>query len=99
MKNVNKTALLIAMVTIAASPAFAQEAHSIDGKSFLTFGKALALGIAAAGGAIAQGRTAAAALDGIARNPAAQAKIFTPMIIGLALIESLVIYCFVNLFL
>ena len=35
---------------------------------------------------------AAAALDGIARNPGASDKIFTPMILGLALIESLVIY-------
>ena len=32
------------------------------------------------------------ALEGIARNPNASDKIFTPMIIGLALIESLVIY-------
>ena len=34
----------------------------------------------------------AAALEGIARNPQAYNKIFTPMILGLALIESLVIY-------
>ena len=33
-----------------------------------------------------------AALDGIARNPGADAKIRTPMILGLALIESLVLY-------
>jgi F-type H+-transporting ATPase subunit c len=34
----------------------------------------------------------AAALEGIARNPGAAGKIVTPMIIGLAMIESLVIY-------
>ena len=39
-----------------------------------------------------QGRTASTALDGIARNPGAAGKLFTPMILGLALIESLVIY-------
>jgi len=33
-----------------------------------------------------------AALEGIARNPQASNKIFVPMIVGLALIESLVIY-------
>ena len=33
-----------------------------------------------------------AALEGIARNPQASGKIFVPMIVGLALIESLVIY-------
>ena len=47
------------------------------------------------GGALGQGKGVAAALDGIARNPGASGKIFAPMIIGLALIESLVIYAFV----
>ena len=37
-------------------------------------------------------RSVVAALEGIARNPSASGKITTPMIIGLALIESLVIY-------
>jgi F-type H+-transporting ATPase subunit c len=55
----------------------------------------LASAIAAAGGGIGQGRAAAAALEGIARNPNASGKIFTPMILGLALIESLVIYALV----
>jgi F-type H+-transporting ATPase subunit c len=55
----------------------------------------LGLGIAAFGGALGQGKGVAAALDGIARNPGASGKIFAPMIIGLALIESLVIYVFV----
>lgn len=42
--------------------------------------------------AIGQGRAAAAALEGIARQPEAAGRIQTAMIIGLALIESLVIY-------
>jgi F-type H+-transporting ATPase subunit c len=48
--------------------------------------------VAAFGGGLGQGRAVAAALEGIARNPSASDRIFTPMIIGLALIESLVIY-------
>ena len=59
----------------------------------------LAIGIAAFGGALAQGRAAAAALDGIARNPGAADKIRGPMILGLALIESLVIYALIIAFL
>ena len=55
--------------------------------------------VAAIGGAAAQGKAASAALEGIARNPAAADKLFTPMIIALALIESLVIYAFVISFL
>jgi F-type H+-transporting ATPase subunit c len=38
---------------------------------------------------------AASALNGIARNPAASGKLFVPMILGLALVESLVIYALV----
>jgi F-type H+-transporting ATPase subunit c len=55
--------------------------------------------IAAFGGALAQGKAAAAALDGIARQPEAAGKIQTAMIIGLALIESLVIYALLIFFL
>jgi F-type H+-transporting ATPase subunit c len=58
----------------------------------------VAIGLAAFGGAMGQGRAASAALDGIARNPSASGKIFTPLIIGLALIESLVIYALVIAF-
>jgi F-type H+-transporting ATPase subunit c len=62
---------------------------------YIALAAGLAIGIAAAGGGLGQGRAAAAALEGIARNPGASGKIMTPMIIGLALIESLVIYAFV----
>ncbi|MCX8052373.1 MAG: ATP synthase F0 subunit C [Armatimonadetes bacterium] len=48
--------------------------------------------IAVLGGAAAQGKAASAALEGIARQPEAAGKIQIAMIIGLALIESLVIY-------
>lgn len=58
----------------------------------LALGSGLAIGIAAFGGANGQGKAVVAALEGIGRNPGAADKIFTPMIIGLALIESLVIY-------
>lgn len=65
----------------------------------LGFAAAGAIAVAAVGGAMAQGKAASVALEGIARNPAAADKLFTPMIIALALIESLVIYAFVIAFL
>lgn len=55
----------------------------------------LGLGLAALGGTLGQGRAAAAALDGIARNPGAAGPIRGSMILGLALIESLVIYALI----
>lgn len=61
----------------------------------LALAAGLGIALAAFGGALGQGRAAAAALEGIARNPGASDKIFVPMIIGLALIESLVIYALV----
>ncbi len=82
--------LLSVSMLLLASPLYAAEG---DLANFgLALGAGLAIGVAAFGGGLGQGRAVAAALEGIARNPNASDKIFTPMIIGLALIESLVIY-------
>ncbi|MPY88321.1 MAG: F0F1 ATP synthase subunit C [Luteitalea sp.] len=51
-----------------------------------------ALGIAAAGGALGQGRAVASATEAIARNPGAADQIRGVTILGLVLIESLVLY-------
>ena len=78
------------LLLVAASPLYAAAGElTMMG---LALGAGLAIGIAAAGGGIGQGLAVSSALEGIARNPNASDKIFTPMIIGLALIESLVIY-------
>ncbi len=84
--------------------AFAQQASAkemaVAGNSgLIALAAGLGLGIAALGGALGQGRAAATALDGIARNPGAADKIRGPMILGLALIESLVIYSLIIAFL
>jgi F-type H+-transporting ATPase subunit c len=67
--------------------------------AWLAISSGLTITAAAIGGAAAQSKAASVALEGIARNPAAADKLFTPMIIALALIESLVIYAFVIAFL
>lgn len=54
--------------------------------------------IAALGAGLGQGKAAAAALEGMARQPEAAGKIQTGMIIGLAFIESLVIYALLIFF-
>ena len=83
---------------LVGSLAMASEGGAVGGDQYASLGAALAIGLAAFGGALGQGKTAAAALDGIARNPTAGGKLFVPMIIGLALIESLVLYAFVIAF-
>jgi F-type H+-transporting ATPase subunit c len=81
---------------LVASSAFAQaqEAASAfnERDKWIAIAAGIGIALAAFGGALGQGRTASTALDGIARNPGAAGKLFTPMILGLALIESLVIY-------
>lgn len=97
-----KTILVTLVGIMIAGVASAEEAAAaVATTSSLNLGSltAIGLGIAALGGALGQGKATAAALEGIARNPAAAGKIFTPMIIGLALIESLVLYAFVIAFL
>jgi len=80
-----------AAVAMAAEPE-AAKVLTPDVKKVIAFAAGFGIAIAAFGGALAQSRAIVSALDGIARNPAASGRIVTPMIIGLAMIESLVIY-------
>ncbi len=79
-----------------ALPAFGAQAEAgtagPTGVRWGALGAAFLLGIAAAAGAIGQGRATSAAADGISRNPGAAGPIRLMTIIGLALIESLVLY-------
>lgn len=53
---------------------------------------AFAIGIAALGTSLAMGYAINGALTGVARNPEAGGRIFTMLVLGLALMESLCIY-------
>ena len=91
-------ALLVAVLLVAPG-AFAQDANAAGGgKGALAIAAGFGMAIAAFGAAFGQGKVASSACEGIARNPAASGKLFVPMIIGLALIESLVIYAFLVTF-
>jgi F-type H+-transporting ATPase subunit c len=59
---------------------------------------ALLVGPAVVGGALGQSRALAAGLENIGRNPGASEKIFTPMLLGMSLIESLVILAWILAF-
>lgn len=94
-----KKMMITLFALLASSSAFAQEAAAAaapaSDRGLVAIAAALAIGLAVFGGAMGQGKTAATALDGIARNPAASGKLLIPMILGLALIESLVIYALI----
>lgn len=93
-KNTILLAVSLFAVMLMPSMAFA-EGIAAEGQGWVALGAGLAIGLAAMGCGVAQGLAASAALQGIARNPSAAGKIQTPMIIGLALIESLCIYALV----
>ena len=103
MKRFLTYALTIAGVLLVCDAAFAEDALDevpkvIQGShAYVYFAAsvlAAGLGIAAATwlAALGQGNAIGKAVEGIARQPEASEKIQTAMIIGLAFIESLVIY-------
>jgi F-type H+-transporting ATPase subunit c len=94
--------MLFVALALMATSAFAQDAAvattETTGVRWGLVSAAFVLGIAAAAGAIGQSRAVVAACEGIARNPGAAGAIRLAMIIGLALIESLVIYALIIAF-
>ncbi len=94
--------MVVGSILLFVPSAFAQAASAPDNgdtyKKYLALAAGLTIAIGAFGGALAQGKAVTATMEGIARNPGASGKMFVPMILGLALIESLVIYCLVIAF-
>ena len=96
MKHILTTLALLALAT----PAFAQggaAAAPATAQNWWFSGIALAIAVALA--AYGQSRVASAACEGMARNPAARPGIQLALILGLAFIESLVLFIWVMIFL
>ncbi len=103
MKKVMYFFLALGAIALFADPALAQEmvteaSGAAGGATKVWYFVAIvvtcgfSMGIAASFCALGQSKAIVAALEGIARQPSAANKLFNPMIIGLALIESLAIY-------
>jgi len=88
------TVLFSAMTALAQTPGAASDSASI-GKGLGYIGAGVGFGIAAGLCGIGQGRVAAAACEGMARNPGAYNRIQLALILGLAFIETLVLFSFV----
>ena len=101
MKKLAVVLMMLAVVALLAPAAFAQDAGAKGGSGhtgLLAIAAGLGMGLAAFGGAFGQGRVAAAACEGMARNPAARPGIQLALILGLAFIESLVLFTLVIIF-
>lgn len=107
MKNLKFVLLSALALIVMNAAAFAQAGGAggggaADNDSTVNGYKALAagigFGIAVLGGALGQGKIGAGAVEGAARNPSAAGRIQTIMILGLALIESLVLFALLVVF-
>lgn len=99
---------LISAATVLAAPAmtFAADAtvgpNSAGGVAGVTTGTGLAVigaGLAVLGAGVGIGRIGGQAVEGIARQPEASGRIFTPMIVAAALIEGAALFAVVVAFL
>lgn len=80
----------------SSSAADLAEAASAEGStSAKAIAAAIAIGLAALGGAIGMGLSIAKSAEGIARQPEAEGKIRTNLLLGLVLIETVVIYALI----
>ncbi|HVG31222.1 MAG TPA: ATP synthase F0 subunit C [Pyrinomonadaceae bacterium] len=103
MKKLRMVFFAVLGILMTGMTAFAQTGaatadNEFTQKKYLYIAAAFGFAIAAAAGAIGQSRVAAAAVEGVARNPGASGRIQTLMILGLALIESLVLFALLIVF-
>ncbi len=104
MKKQMLVVMLGLVVLALAAPALAQEHGAVAGgeNPMRDVGKfaaaAFAIGFAAFAGAFGQARAVASACTSMGRNPGAAGPVRITMLLGLAFIESLVIYALVIAF-
>ncbi len=96
MKKSSVLLLAVLALVVFAPAAFAADAVAPKEHNMMVLlGSMLGLGLAASCGTIGMGVAISGALSAMARNPGIYSKLFPSMLIGLALIESLVIYTLV----
>ena len=86
--------VLVSILALAC-PAFAQEAQEAGAIGAKAIGSGIGIGLAAAGGAIGMGIGIAKAMEGISRQPEAESKIRTTLMLGLVFVETAIIYALV----
>ena len=100
IKNIFTAVMLFAMIFTLTIPAFAAgEADAVQAVDSALGDKALAatiaIGLAAAAGAIGMGWAIAKSTEAISRQPEAENKIRTTLMLGLVFVETAIIYALV----
>lgn len=94
MRSMLATTLRVgALLTLTTGLAYAQDGGATNWG--MGVGAGLAVGLAALGGGIGQGRTAGSAIEGMARNPQVAGTLQTPMLIALVFTETLTLFSLV----
>ena len=87
---------MVLAVLCFAVPVFADSGSAA--LNLVPIGAGLGMGLAAGMCGLGQGRAVGSAVEALARNPGARAGIFTFLVLGLALIESLTLFTLVIVF-
>jgi F-type H+-transporting ATPase subunit c len=91
--------LLVMVILVVASPVYAQGTGAAPaGNWSVPIGVGIGMGLAAGLAGLGQGKVAGAVAEALARNPGARPGIQLALFIGLAFIESLVLFTFVLIF-
>jgi F-type H+-transporting ATPase subunit c len=90
--------ILMSGMTVFAQEVGGAADNAMSVNKYRAIAAGIGFAIAVFGGAIGQSRIGAAACEGAARNPGAAGRIQTMMILGLALIESLVLFALLVVF-
>ncbi len=100
MRKIVMLLFLLLICSMFAMPALAQGGGATPASSpnWIAITSGFAIAIASGLAAQGQGRTASAACEALGRNPAARAGIQVALILGLAFIESLVLFALVIIF-
>ena len=99
MRKIVMLLFVMMMFSVLAVPAFAQTGAGAAGSTnWVALTSGFAIAIAAGLAALGQGRVASAACEALGRNPAARTGIQVALILGLAFIESLVLFTLVIIF-
>jgi len=99
MKKAAMVVLALVAVMVITPAALAQgdrdqQAQPPINPTTLVLAVGFGVAIAAVGGGLGQGRIAAAACEGIARNPGAAGGVRAAMILGLVFVETLTLFTF-----
>ena len=85
----------VSTTAYAAAPEAPAAVQADNGVSAKAIAAAIVVGLAAAAGAIGMGMAISKSADGISRQPEAEGKIRTMLMLGLVFIETVVIYALI----